>query len=1676
MNTILNINNIISYIHLPLISINLLSINSVLTIIPEYYLATAILSMAIFFSVLKAQESKHTATTVLQDGKLIKFNFFSSVNYLAILIVFFYIFLSIKQNFIFLSDVVSFNHAIRNDFISLLAKVIVGVSSLVYLVFVQQFLSDQKINYFEYYILILTSVLGFCLLCCSDDLLTAYLAIEMQSLSFYVLASFKRNSSHSVESGVKYFILGSFSTIVFLFGSNLIYGLTGSISIVDFKDLFVWVFSANSFFLSFESISNALESFQDKTSTKSNNYSIQTLQAIYNKFLILKSNTNLNLFDFKCLLLTFGIIETEIQRDGTLSEVGTYVDELKEHIFRKMVQAKDEINNSFYLNNENQILKYYKDLVTDHLTEKSAVWLMSDMHALGTEYEDILDFKQDLYSINSNSDLLNKFKYNWFSIENPPHYNNDLEFSCRILIKSQVFSGINEFFYFNHLSHSLDMAKKISKPITSVDNFDLASQNLHKFNDKIELILGKLLLLNYVSVVDANLILSEILIMLDTRLYKSENIAIFAKKEVFWYEMFSEILLDNFYKKAKLGIFSKEHCAVCQFNQTDSTVGLPEVNFLLKDIAPKLNSSENIESMVEIISEILYSRYSKNDSNPQNFHELVDKCSRIILLIASHNGKILDGLDKGILDYFNIVASFILGSIKNRDIYVDSDFKNFVIDEDLKLNYEYERLNHLKTIAKKFELFGSNTTLSLQEAKSIFLNSKDLLTSNFYTLEKANLYKTVAENMVANYDKDLSFFSSRIKKLKDSNEFSYLISTFQFSFSELKKVLDSSVFALIKSSEKQSDIIIHDLLLESFIIDLNINLLEENFSLKLIGNQELENLNSKLIFVDKFYNLNSDNILLAFITKLISIDDEMNLCDFSLIEQEKYYSIYEKCINGFKVKNDDEFLCTQIIDNNIVDLLTSKKNWVLNPEIEYYKNMAIVFSYMLYYLEPSEFFDNFDLSKNNVDLKNNLNFILHKLETFNKNTHFSLKEVEALFLLLDSDSKYENTNLFSYLNLTEIKDICGKISQKIQDISVERTSCNNNLNSLKLNSLKRLKSFEDFQKKFSTNLAMLCDTRVREFCSSIDLMYESKCPFLFSNNDIVADYKNNKIFTNVEYKSPNCFLIDQIMLLKIDQSILSSIKESVDLELEIIENLFMEYHYEDLLKYLVIIMDRLPHFLSSNEIYDNFSLLPRYQSIKQKHRIIGLILFRLKNFGESFFLTKWEFELLLDEMKNIYNNVADLEKQDLYLALSKTLDPTSNAPCLDVIYSKVSLSQSNDYREFAKNRQPLIEIINYYFCVKELLSDSNIRHDVTAMTLLSIYLNENVYMLDNVGLDVNISTNNNQFFSSNFNQNNEQYLIKFTNIVNLFPFFFNFSCSSSETSDFTFDTVLIELGILIVLISLFFKLALSPFHLWSPDVYEGSPSSSTFFFTVISKLSIFVFLLKICYVSFYSIIIDWQLYSLIVAIVSIIVGSIGGLKQRKFKSILAYSSISNMGLILISFSAGNFEGIKAFFYYFILYIISGLAIWSIFLLLKLKKKIPYEKHNKDLGDFSLLQESNVILAYASVITIFTMSGIPPMVGFLAKVSVFLSLTESSMYFVALISILSSVIATFFYIRVLKVIFFENVLVGKLFYPTNSKDNIIRSILFFLMLFLFVSPSLPSFFAYKTTLFLNKNFY
>ena len=284
-------------------------------------------------------------------------------------------------------------------------------------------------------------------------------------------------------------------------------------------------------------------------------------------------------------------------------------------------------------------------------------------------------------------------------------------------------------------------------------------------------------------------------------------------------------------------------------------------------------------------------------------------------------------------------------------------------------------------------------------------------------------------------------------------------------------------------------------------------------------------------------------------------------------------------------------------------------------------------------------------------------------------------------------------------------------------------------------------------------------------------------------------------------------------------------------------------------------------------------------------------------------------------------------------------------------------------------------------------------------------------------------------------------------ILERIPFFFE--PDDYQTKNYfygykPFDISLLQFALTFILISLFFKLALAPFHTWSPAIYEGSPTSTTFFFVVVPKLGVFVLLLRIFYFGFYGFIDSWRYYVILVAIASVIVGSVAGLEQRKLKSLLAYSSISHMGYLLVSFTTGSLEGVQMLFNYLIIYMISGLSVWSVFVLTRLKNNYT-RKQNKDLGDLILLHKSNQVLATF----LFSIAGLPPTIGFLVKMSIFLSALESSMYFVALISILFSVISTFYYIRIVKILYFEPLLVGKLYYPITTQKAFILIELFYL---------------------------
>nr|YP_009485546.1 NADH dehydrogenase subunit 2 [Nitzschia alba]AVR57610.1 NADH dehydrogenase subunit 2 [Nitzschia alba] len=304
------------------------------------------------------------------------------------------------------------------------------------------------------------------------------------------------------------------------------------------------------------------------------------------------------------------------------------------------------------------------------------------------------------------------------------------------------------------------------------------------------------------------------------------------------------------------------------------------------------------------------------------------------------------------------------------------------------------------------------------------------------------------------------------------------------------------------------------------------------------------------------------------------------------------------------------------------------------------------------------------------------------------------------------------------------------------------------------------------------------------------------------------------------------------------------------------------------------------------------------------------------------------------------------------------------------------------------------------------------------------------------------------------------------------------SYNNMEVINFTSDlamlnTELASIGFFLICVSIFIKLSIAPFHFWSLDVYEGSPNVTTFFFAVVPKMALFILLLRLCYISFYPIFIDnFQIYFFLLAVLSVFVGSVGGLEQRKLKTLLAYSAISHTGYLLLAFSTGNIEGVQMMFYYLIIYMISGVCFWSVYLFLKQKRNSYFNKSNKELGDLVLLNSSNPMLSLILAITLFSMAGIPPIVGFLAKVGIFLVVVKSSAYLVALLSILFSVMSTFYYIRVIKVLYFENTLVGKLYMPITSNKAFIIAVLSLLLIILCMDPMLVYLLFYKATLLIN----
>jgi NADH-ubiquinone oxidoreductase chain 2 len=257
--------------------------------------------------------------------------------------------------------------------------------------------------------------------------------------------------------------------------------------------------------------------------------------------------------------------------------------------------------------------------------------------------------------------------------------------------------------------------------------------------------------------------------------------------------------------------------------------------------------------------------------------------------------------------------------------------------------------------------------------------------------------------------------------------------------------------------------------------------------------------------------------------------------------------------------------------------------------------------------------------------------------------------------------------------------------------------------------------------------------------------------------------------------------------------------------------------------------------------------------------------------------------------------------------------------------------------------------------------------------------------------------------------------------------------SVSTTSDSVTQGVM--LGLVVMTAGFLFKIAAAPFHNWAPDVYDGVPTIVTTWLSVMPKISIFVLLLTVSSLTeglgltFGDITVNvWQALLLVCSLLSLIIGTVVGLSQVRIKRLLTYSTISHVGFMLLALAVSGQESIDAFLFYLIQYTLTNLNVFLILLAFGYLLVKPWAQ--KGTGDVEYIKElrnqfsQSPALALSLLICLFSMAGVPPMMGFFAKYAVLYSAIHNGYYFLSIVGILASVVSAGYYLRVVKVLYFE----------------------------------------------------
>ncbi len=260
------------------------------------------------------------------------------------------------------------------------------------------------------------------------------------------------------------------------------------------------------------------------------------------------------------------------------------------------------------------------------------------------------------------------------------------------------------------------------------------------------------------------------------------------------------------------------------------------------------------------------------------------------------------------------------------------------------------------------------------------------------------------------------------------------------------------------------------------------------------------------------------------------------------------------------------------------------------------------------------------------------------------------------------------------------------------------------------------------------------------------------------------------------------------------------------------------------------------------------------------------------------------------------------------------------------------------------------------------------------------------------------------------------------------------------------------IGIVFVISGLAFKVSAVPFHMWTPDVYEGAPTPVTAFFAAAPKLAAMALMLRVLLGAFPGIADQWQQIVVFLSVASMLLGAFAAIGQSNIKRLMAYSSIGHVGYALIGLAAHSEAGTQSVLVYLAVYLFMTVGAFACILAMQGKDGM-----HEDIGSLAGLAKNNLPMAFVLAMILFSMAGIPPLAGFFAKFYVFAAAIDAKLYALAVIGVLASVVAAYYYLRVVKVMFFDDA--QEAFLPVERGTGLVMTIsgLFVLLFVLLPEP-------------------